>query len=114
MRMHRIKDAPAGRVHVPALVYIFADDAPAQRGAGAVDLLDVAGQRIRVPGGVMGLIAQQREEIADTEEAEVHHARAFRLVDEFVDPARLEAALNVEVDMRWREHDLTVLDLRLG
>ena len=114
VRMHRIEDAPAGRVHVPALIDVFADDASAQGGAGAVDLLDVAGQRMRVPGGVVGLVAQQREEVTDTEEAEIHHARAFRLVDEFVDPARLEAALDVEVDRRWREQDLPVLDLRPG
>src|SRR5262249_3725259 len=58
VRMHRIKDALAGRVHVPALVDVLADDASAQGGAGAVDLLDVAGQRIRVPRRVMGRVAQ--------------------------------------------------------
>jgi hypothetical protein len=111
--MHRIEDAPACRVHVPALVDIFADDASAQGGAGAVYLLDVARQRVRVPRGVLGLVAEHRKEVADTKEAEVHHVRAFHLIDEFVDPARLEAALDVEVDMRWREHDLPVLALLL-
>src|SRR5262245_31933598 len=94
VRMHGIKDVAAGGVDVPAFVDVFADDASAQGGAGAVDLLDVAGQRIRVPGGIMGLIAQHREKVADTEETEVHHTRAFRLVDEFVNPAWLEAALD--------------------
>src|SRR4029077_10987998 len=49
VRMHRIKDTPAGCVHVPALVDVFADDASAQGGAGAVYLLDVARQGVRVP-----------------------------------------------------------------
>ena len=80
VRMHRIEDAPAFCVDVPALIDVFADDAAAQGGAGTVDFLDVARQRVRVPRRVMGRVAQQREEVADTEEAEVHHTRAFRLV----------------------------------
>src|SRR5262245_11428690 len=88
VRMHRIEDAPSCCVDIPALVDVFADDAAAQGGARAVDLLDMARQWVRVPGGVMRRVAQQRQKVADTKEAKVHHARAFRLIDEFVDPAR--------------------------
>src|SRR5207247_6411667 len=36
-----------------------------------------------------------------------------KILSTYLDPARLEAALDVEVDRRWREQDLPILDLRL-
>ena len=93
----RVEDLSAGRVLVPTLVNVFADYPAAQRGSGAVDFLDLACQWVRVPGVVMGLVAQHRQQVADTQEAQVHDPRAFGIVDELVDPTRLEAALDIEV-----------------
>jgi hypothetical protein len=109
--MDTVEHATTLGVLVPALVDVLADHTAAEGGAGAIDSLDVAGERVRGADGVVHRVAQKGQEVAHAEEAEVHHARALGVVDELVDPAGLEAALDVEVDVRGREHHPAVLRL---
>ena len=57
----------------------------------------LARQRVGRPFGVLGREAEERDRVADRGQAEPHHPRVFRGVDELVDPARLEAAVEPHV-----------------
>ena len=92
-----VEHAAALGVGVEAVVDIVANGAPGLRAAPAIGFFNRSQQ------GVSGFrVAQKRDEIAHRGMAEAEHQRGGAGVDQFVDPAGGEAA--VDVEMRARGH----------
>ena len=83
-----VEDAPPLLVLVHALVQEVAEEAAALGDAVAEGEGD-AGQGV----GRSGLVLEEADEVAGGGEAAAHHARVAAAVDDLVDPARLEAAV---------------------
>src|SRR5262245_4964521 len=98
-----VKDFAAFRIAVPAFVDIFADNAPGERRSVAVSLVDKTREWIRNAARVRFAVAQPRNEIAQAKESKAHHARAFGVVNQFVDPAGFETTPNIQIRIRRSE-----------
>ena len=87
MRHQPVEDPPARRIGVEALPDEIADRAARLRAAVAIGPVDAAE---RIADAL--LIAQPAHKVAHGDMPEAHHQRVAALIDQFVDPARPEAA----------------------
>ncbi|MNS78749.1 hypothetical protein D3C72_1123800 [compost metagenome] len=66
------------------------------RRALADGMLDAAGDRVRRASAVGGLVAEEADDIAQRGQADTHHLRVLRHVDQFIEILRIEPAAQAD------------------
>ena len=93
-RIDTIEHRACLRILVEATVDEFAEKSCALRAPPPISLIDTGTpvvQRIANAGNVMRFVAQKRDQVADTGEAETENGRILGGVDELIDPAAFES-----------------------
>ena len=100
VRVHPIEHDPAGDVFIEPLVEEISEDAAtlrhAKRDRRVRETTD--GQRVRVPGAISFFVAKKRDGVTYRGEAQPHHDRVSRCVDEFVNGAAVEPGRARDLD----------------
>ena len=108
MRQRAVEHLAFLGIRIEAAIDEVADAAPGLRAAPGVGLLDRP-DRVGDARRVLLAEAEVADEVAHRDMAEPEHQRVAPGVDQLVDPARLEALLDIEVPVGRMDADLSAL-----
>ena len=99
VRHQAVEHHASGFVLVEAEIKKVVQEASALRDAERDRIVDAAGDRIWRARCIGGLAAQERDDVARRGKAHAHDLGVFRLIDQFVDRAGIEARRSLDRDL---------------